>query len=229
MADIQSAAEVEQRYVEAMGPDLGAVQARLWNECAWLHLKWSEYVILFGTSRNRIDLLNRAAGPFIRIVQDALFEDALLHICRLTDSPRSAGRDNLTVERLPRLVDQSIRFAVEQRLDQVRTTSGFARDWRNRRIGHRDLALATRRHARPLESASRLGVKDALAAIAALLNEVESHYGTGPVAYDMVDHLGGAESLLYVLRDGLDARAEELRRLKSGQLDLGHFQRKPTV
>jgi AbiU2 len=229
MADTLSAAEVEQRYVAAMGRDLGAVHVRLWNECAWLHLKWSEYVILFGTSPSRIDLLNRAAGPFIRIVQDSLFEDVLLHICRLTDPPRSAGRDNLTIERLPQLVAQSIRNAVEQRLDHVRGTSRFARDWRNRHIGHIDLALALRRQAKPLEPASRLGVSEALAAIAALLNEVESHYGTGPVAYDMIDHLGGAESLLYVLRDGLDARAEELRDLEAGRLRLEQIHRKPAV
>ena len=218
MGTTLSGTEIEQRYVAAMGPDLGAVQAWLWNECTWLHLKWNEYVTLFGTNPSRIDLLNRAGGAFVRVIQDSLFEDVLLHICRLTDPPKSAGRDNLTVERLPQLVEQSVRRAVGQRLDQVQAASQFARDWRNRHIGHIDLALALRLRAKPLEPASRLGVKVALEAIAALLNEVENHYGTGAVAYDMVDDLGGAESLLSMVRDGLDARAEEVRRLKAGEL-----------
>jgi hypothetical protein len=60
-------------------------------------LKWGEYVELFGTKPSRIDLRNRAAGGFFRVVQDGLWEDVLLHVARLTDAPRSGGRANLTI------------------------------------------------------------------------------------------------------------------------------------
>jgi hypothetical protein len=37
-----------------MGNDLGGQFNRLYNECAWLHLKWSEYGALFGVSQSRM-------------------------------------------------------------------------------------------------------------------------------------------------------------------------------
>jgi hypothetical protein len=58
---LYTAEEVRQRYVETMGADLGDVFHRLVNQCALLHVKWNEYVVLFGTSEARTNLLNRAA------------------------------------------------------------------------------------------------------------------------------------------------------------------------
>jgi hypothetical protein len=37
-----------QHYNETMGADLGSVFHRLLNDCTWLHLKWNEFVELFG-------------------------------------------------------------------------------------------------------------------------------------------------------------------------------------
>lgn len=75
--------EVQQRYIAAMGPKLGPVFHRFFNECAWLHLKWREYVTLFGTSQSRLDLLNSTARGFFGVVERTLRMDILLHICRV--------------------------------------------------------------------------------------------------------------------------------------------------
>jgi hypothetical protein len=58
--------EVRQNYIATMGDDLGGQFNRLHNECAWLHLKWSEYVALFGVSQSRMDLLNASAPRLLR-------------------------------------------------------------------------------------------------------------------------------------------------------------------
>ena len=42
----------------------------------------------------------------------SLFHDVLLHIYRLTDSERSAGKTKLTIHRLPGPVDPAIRDTV---------------------------------------------------------------------------------------------------------------------
>ena len=55
------------------------------QEAAFLHLKWNEYVVLFGTGPERVDLLNRAAPGFFHLVQDSWWDDLLLHISRMTD------------------------------------------------------------------------------------------------------------------------------------------------
>ena len=82
-----TADEVRQDYIATMGKELGGQFNRLYNECLWLHLKWSEYVSLYGTSPARIDLLNKSARGFFVLLDSSLWEDVLLHICRLTDDP----------------------------------------------------------------------------------------------------------------------------------------------
>lgn len=107
--------------------------------------------------------------------------------------------------------------------------SAFARDWRNRHIAHRDLALVINEGAIPLAGASRKGVKDSLHAIAAVLNVLESHYCGSEVGYDVGFDHGNAETLLYVIRDGLDAEAEERARLHAGRLRPEDYRRKPPL
>ena len=212
--------EVGQKYVEACGAELGAVHNRLVSECASLHFKWGDYVELFGAKPERVELLNRAAGPFFRLVQDSLWEDILLGLARFVDSPRSAGKDNLTLRRLPLLVAPALRQSLGELVDACIETCGFARDWRMRHIAHRDLALALDRGAEPLAPATRLAVQTALAAVVAVLNAVEQHYLKSEVAYDL-GHSHGSLQLLYVIRDGLDARERRLARLKSGKPEPG--------
>lgn len=137
--------EVAQRYRATMGEDLGPVFYRLWNECGWLHLMWREYVTPFGTNKARLALLNKAAPGFARLVDDVLWDSVLLHISRMTDPPERGGKkkkETLTLRRLPELVADSIRPTVEKRLTVILKKVAFARDHRNRRIGHRDLLLA---------------------------------------------------------------------------------------
>ena len=58
-------------------------------------MKWEEYLELFGKTSSRIHLLNQSAPVFFKIVQDSLWENIILHLARLTDPPKSAGKNNL--------------------------------------------------------------------------------------------------------------------------------------
>jgi len=228
MSEDMTAEQVEEQYIAAMGPDLGRLFYRFWNECEELHWKWGEYVTLFGTKPERIDLLNAAAGSFFVLVQDSLWKDILLHIARLTDPPKSAGKDNLTLQRLPPIVDETIRACVEKLLQTFLAKCELARDWRNRRIAHRDLHLAQKDGAKPLKTASRQEVREALDSIAALLNLVQSHYcRSSTTRYGFIRPPGNAEKLLYVLRDGLEADARRRERLKSGNREPEDVKRPP--
>jgi HEPN superfamily AbiU2-like protein len=216
MSRHQTEKEVQQEYVAGMGQELGNVFFRLRNETVMLHWKWGEFVALFGTKPERIELLNEAAGAFFWVVQDTLWADVLLRIARLTDPSQSARKDNLTLARLTALVAAPLGVEVERLFQECVATSAFARDWRNRRIAHSDLALALEQQsATPLATASRKAVNDALAAFVALLNSVQVHYLRSEAMYELHTH-GDAVSLLYVLRDGLKSDEERMKRLKSG-------------
>jgi hypothetical protein len=173
-------------------------------------------VILFGTKPERIDLLNQAAPAFFKLIQNVMWEDILLHICRLTDPSKSCGKYTLTLQRLPDLVSTAMQSDVHLLLQEAIRKCEFARDWRNRRIAHRNLDHALNEHAVPLVQASRKGVRDALKAIVDLLNYVELKECGSTTFYDGISPRGNAESLLCVLRDGVEADTSRRRRLLSG-------------
>lgn len=212
--------------IRAMGQELGELYSALWQEVAWVHAKWEEHVVLFGTKESRVELLNRAAPRFARIVQDTIWEDVLLHIARLTDPPKSVGRENLTIQSLAPLVNDPVtRTKVTELVDAAKNATEFCRDWRNRHLAHRDLRLALNRGAQPLREASRLGVWTALRSIVAALNAISVHYLDSTSMFEVGPGPGGALNLLYVIDDGLTEAEERQSRLKSGRFeprDLAH-------
>jgi hypothetical protein len=223
--------EVRQDYIAKMGTELGSQFNELHNECAWLHLKWAEYVALFGEKTSRVDLLNASAAGFFALLESSLWDDVLLHICRLSDEPEVGRRkrQTLTVRRLPELVDPKIRQRTRRLVSAAVKKREFARDWRNRRIAHRDLELALKEGAKPLDDASRQSVQDAIGAIRAVLGAVEEHYRKQTTGYEYVSHLGDAVALLHVLRDGVEARHQRLRPLEAGPPSPSDLMPKPPI
>ena len=214
----RTAAQVKERHIEIMGPELGSIYNALWNEVAWLFTNWQEYVELFGTKPSRIELLNRAASGFFSMLQDRLWDDTLLHIARLTDLPRTGRKENLTVCRLPEhITAEEPKKAVQAKIDVVLPKIEFARDWRNRRIAHSDLELKVAIGAEPLEPASRAMVWEAVRGIADVLNAVSYHYENSTTAFEGVGRTGGAVELLHVLDDGLRFAEERSARRRTGE------------
>lgn len=227
----RTADEAKCRCIEKMGEPLGTQYAALWQEVAWLHMKWAEFGELYSTKASRVDLLNKTAPTFFRIVQDIFFEDLLLHICRLTDPPTSVGqidRENLTICALPGLIeDSATKEAVTALVQIARQNTAFARDWRNRHIAHRDLDLALQRTpATPLATATRTHVSNALNSIANVMNAAEAHYLDSETHFPAASTMQGASSLLHVLDDGLRAQSAREERLRRGQIAKQDYPRK---
>lgn len=190
---------------------LGPVYHALHNDLTGLHVKWQEYRTLFAHSPDRVELLNQTAGMFFRVIQDVMWHDVLLHIARLTDPPRSVGRNNLTLFALsPNITDASLADKVEQLANVAKTTSVFARDWRNRRLAHHDLAVALNGAPTPLAATSRHDVELALRDLRAVLKAVHAHYLTAEIRFEDVVTIRNAEALVSTL-----ARAAEHRTARS--------------
>ncbi|MBA4419273.1 MAG: hypothetical protein C0392_15420, partial [Syntrophus sp. (in: bacteria)] len=207
-----TAEEVKREHIEKLGDNLGSLFHELENEVSSLHMKWEEYLELFGKTPSRIDLLNQSAPVFFRIVQDSLWENIILHLARLTDPPKSAGKNNLTIQRLLDLVDTNIIETISGQIRYAKEKTSFCRDWRNRHIAHRDLKLAIGDYVEPLKPASRANVKDALESIARILNTISEYYMKSTIAFDSIVGPGGAEDLLYILDDGIRADIERRKR-----------------
>lgn len=200
--------EVRAGVIEAMEASLGALYDILSNQVTWVHLKWQEYRALFGTSQERINFLNDAASAFFGDLQDMFWNDVLLHLCRLTDPPKSSGKPNLTIAcLLPLIEDADVREKAKGLFQHARDKTGFAREWRNRRVAHREFPDAIKADTRSLTPGSRQNVEDALAAIRSLMNCIETHYLKSTVLYEhSVGALGGVDTLLRCLEKGVEER-----------------------
>jgi hypothetical protein len=204
--------EVRAAALKAMGSPLGELYDILSNQVAWIHLKWMEHRALFGTSQERIDFLNEAAPVFFAGLQDTLWNDVLLHLCRLTDPEKSMGKRNLTIECLPALIsDAALRAKVEGLLKHAKEKTSFARKWRNRRLAHREFPAAITADLESLTPGSRHDIEEALAAIRGVMNCIELYYLKSSLSYEhSIEALGGVDALLMCLEKGV----EEKRRLK---------------
>lgn len=173
MSTHRSPDEIQQHYVDEMGALLGEYLGRLWQEVAYLHWKWQEFIELFGRDPSDVEVLNQVAPSFFRMLQDMWWHDVMLHIARLTDSPESGrkGKTNFTLMRLPLLIDeQALNNQVTKELESLKVQVQRFRDWRNRRIAHRDLDLLFSGQTPPLPSVGRRHLEEVLQAIMHVMN-----------------------------------------------------------
>ena len=108
---------VRREHQDKLGEEFGTVYHGLWNDWAWGLLRIQEFRELF-SSVTHVELLNAVTGGgFLWDVQHILWDDLMLRVSRLTDPVRSAGKDNLTVQRLPDFCeDPGLRDEVKSRV-----------------------------------------------------------------------------------------------------------------
>ncbi len=206
----QTAEDVRSVYIERMGQELGELFHATSEELTQIHWRWNEYRTLFGEKPSRIDLMNEAAPFFFRIIHDVLFEDTMLAIARLVGPIKSAGKSNLSIERLlPLLSDPKFRDEVQILVQQARHAASFTHDYRNRRIAHRDLDLTLGKSAKMLPVVTRDNIEKCLSILRDILDRIEGVYCKAHTAYAYSPSGWGAKSLLYVIRDGLLRRNEK--------------------
>ncbi len=217
MAENLSAEQARERDTAIMGPTLGPLYHALADEVAWLQVKWSQYRQLYAHSLHRVELLNKAGGQFFLVVQVVLWEDVLLGMARLTDSPGSGKKARLTLRTLARAIPDA-ELSKEVAKLSAAAEAPFVRDYRDRWLAHSDLGVALERDVKPLPEISRQNVEKALTAIRAVLNRIEVHYYGSPTSYeDTIAGLGEAEAVVMHLRTGLRAERARFERLKQGR------------
>ena len=160
------------QYEDELGREFSMIFHSVYNDWASALVRYNEFQELFGTAE-RVKLLNALGGGLFWDVQQMFWNDLMLRLTRLTDPPKSAGKDNLTVRKLPtRCEDPDLKEEVEGLVREAVEATAFARDWRNRRIGHSDLARAIDPSPEPLEQATLPRVKAALDGVHKVLDTI---------------------------------------------------------
>lgn len=190
-----------------MPDDVREVYEGLSQELAWLYAKWNVFYQLFAVSLERIAFLTDIAPSFFGMLQRVYIDDIVLSLGRLTDPPRTAGRENLSLPRLLEVLssspDSTFRAHIQSSIEQIQVHCEPFRKQRNRRIAHKDLPTALNIHPEPLPAINRKMIEDALRMAANLLNSVLGHFENSQTAYASV-----------ILRDDGDAIVSLLEQAK---------------
>jgi len=191
-------------YPLPMQPELREAITTLSRKLQELHIIWQQYRQLYGEESSAIDVLNRTAGLFFKIVQDELWDSVLLGICRMTDlaeHPKWNGRKNLTIWSLPPLIaDEELRGKLETLCKDAVKAAEPAREHRHKRIAHQDHGYTVDRKANPLSGVSRALVEDMLKTLRDVMKLVEGHYNGHDVLYEKFVDASGARVLVSKLR-----------------------------
>lgn len=191
--------------LDAMTPSLSGQYSALEREIDWLHRAFHEYEALYGEDKARIDLLNQTAPRLFLILEDALWGEIFMRLTNITGSIRSAGRDNLTINRLPALCDVSIRPHVQQAVDAAVAAAAFCKEPRNRYYAHRDLNTMVDVANATFTLGSRAQMQDALDALVPVLDAVSDPYqGFTNVFYRRPE----ADRLVDLIEQGLRSQKE---------------------
>lgn len=172
---IEMSDKTKQEYQKKLGEEFGPVFHGLWKDWALALMRMQEYKELFSNTEH-VKLLNAiSGGAFLWDIQHIFWDDLMLRVTRLTDPVCTSDKSNLTVRRLPEFCkdrEAELHKEVSGQVDRAVEAAKFARDWRNRRISHRDLALAIESDAKPLAQASLRQVRTALGRVREVLRAI---------------------------------------------------------
>ncbi len=202
----------EKRYLPGEIPEPHtAIHEAIDNEVSWVHLIWKVFRQLYA-EKATVELLNRVAPTWAKIQQDALLDDVMLSLTRLTDPPETFNCENLVLDRLVPLArasgDEKIVQTVIDGIQGVKDACADLRKHRNKRLAHNDLTTSLADEGMLLPS--RQIIETALSLIRNIMNAINVHFRGGPTMYKEVSSQGEADPLIACLNDGL--RLRHLRR-----------------
>lgn len=219
--------ELRDERLREMGPALGPVFHALWNHVVELHGELQEYRKLYD-SQETAAVLNDTAGQFFRTVRKVLWEHVLLYVARLTDEPDTGRFENLTLQRLPQVIDDlELKQHVTALLDRASPNWEPVRILRNKWLAHLDLDVGTDNpEALPLPDMNVEAVETALSSMRDVLSKIEERYfGPADRRYNPLRPLGDAGDLLFWLRRAVKSEAQRRERIASGRPVPGDFDR----
>jgi hypothetical protein len=142
------------------------------REIAVIQSNWQEYLELFETLPYSAEALNQRDRRLLRSIQHEGWAACLLALARLTDVPKSGGRESLTIQNLPLLIeDPQIKVEIRDLVAVALAATEFSRNWRRQYTIQSDAALPARgSFGLPRDSAK---VNSALSAIVDVLNAIQ--------------------------------------------------------
>lgn len=190
--------------MHTMPSETRAVFEALQDEVIWLHAKFNIHRQLFGTSEERINLLNDFGPDLFQIIYDGLLHDVFLTLTRLTDPATTFKKHNLSLERLTKMIEASGHSELLPVLQKYQSRSDKQcepfRQLRNQAIAHNDLGTALTFDRDPFPFISREMIEEVLKDIREYMTAVDMYFDETETDYKDPHLRGDGDSLIYYLR-----------------------------
>ena len=204
------------KNIETMGHELGEYFTFIYNETYNLIYKWQEYMELYGRSDKRIELLNESTSSFFALIQRTMLSNIVMNICRLTDSKKDSRSEklHLTVMRLPELInDVDFRKEICIIIKRIRKSVKIIKENRDNHIAHYDLQSILNKIVLKIPYKD---LEETIDYLYQILKIFYIKYYQSDLQKEIVTPLNGAETLIYLLRDGIESRKKKEERIMSG-------------
>ena len=207
---------LEWQEIKNMDKDLAEVYVAISQEVFLLHSRWCEYLTLYGTSKDHIEVMNKIAPNFFSIIQIGLQENITLQIARLIDPPCTGPNKkykNLSIKWFPELIQNGeLKEKVETLICLTDKVAEPCKTWRDQWHAHRDkdVVLAPE-EARPLPRISQQNIREPIDAITKIRDVIASHYLNRLTSTISLPQRGGAENVLEILDKHIRTQQETLK------------------
>lgn len=203
----------------AGGIDFQGYFAELQQQLIRVHVEWAVFLQLYGSSPERVDLLNRTCPSFFMVVQFALLDSILLGIGRMTDSARTCGRDNLTFSGIEPLFPiawpPALAMDLRDRIRQLELQRDAIRLVRHRRLAHLDLRVALSLETLP--AVDRSTIETVLRSMREILNLIQDHIDGSVMDYTRPVLPGDGETLAHFLEIAVESMNSRGRGLQQSE------------
>lgn len=129
-------------YTETFGADDGQAVQIITNSICQLYQEWRLFLYFFAGARERVDVLNAASGSTARTLQNTLWDSALLKVRRLTDPAKQRSNENLSLERLVEIAQNSGAIDLKPAYLELIEKVSSCRKYTDKNLVHRDLRNA---------------------------------------------------------------------------------------
>jgi hypothetical protein len=141
-------------------------------------------------------------------------------LARMSDPPRSAGKDNLSFKRLEAVVEEqypgSISSSCSQLVEAFVSECEPLRDLRNRQLAHADLRVALGENDEPLPGVSRKTIRSVIDRAAEILNQLAGDILDSHTLFSETDPMFTGEGLIKALSLAREVRLKQLSERRSG-------------
>jgi hypothetical protein len=163
--------EEHRQYVAALGEDFGSLFYHSYQDVVRLRLNWRICKSMFGTNKERVDLLYDISGMTAHVIQSALWNSVVMGIRRLTDSAGSKKDKNISVRSfLVHYAGHNLLPELLRLTSLAVDNSNSARAWTNKRVAHSDWSVRLGHEAIP--EISQREIDAAIDSIAAVVKFV---------------------------------------------------------